>query len=426
MKDIIIIFCLILLNGVFSMSEIALISARKSRLISDEKHGSRGARTALKLADDPDKFLSTIQIGITLIGILTGLYSGAALAQDFSEIIIIWGVSPKVAHTLAQILIVAAVTYLSIVVGELFPKRIGMAAANMVSKTVARPMYILSVIAMPAVWLLSVSTSFLVKAFGIKSHDNNVTEEEIKSLIQDGTDAGEVKKVEQDIMERVLVLGDLRVSSIMTPKVEVASMHIDMTREEIRQQLSQELHNSYPVYCNLSRNSVCGVVSLKQLILCLDSPDFSLRSTVVEPEYFPESMSVYDALDKMKDKNVHFALVCDEFGEMAGVITPSDILDGLVGAMPQQTPEPSVVKGDKNNEWIVDARILFYDFLKYFELEDLYEPVSYSTLGGLILEELRHIPAPGESLLWNNINFEIVSMDGAKIEKVKVTIADTI
>lgn len=422
MNDIIIIIFLILLNGVFSMSEIALISARKSRLISDAKNGSKSADTALKLADDPDKFLSTIQIGITLIGILTGLYSGAALTEDISNLFVNLGLNPKSAHIIGQILIVAIVTFLSIVIGELVPKRIGLAAANVVSKIVARPMHLLSVIAMPIVWLLSASTSIIVKLLGLKDKDNNVTEEEIKSLIQDGTDSGEVKKVEQDIMERALVLGDLRVSSIMTPKVDVVSMHLDMTMREITQQLSDELHNVYPVYCNRSKNSICGIVSLKQLILKLNSSDFSLKEVISEPEYFPESMSVYDALDKMKAKNVHFAIVCDEFGDIAGVITPNDILDGLVGALPQQSVNTCIVKRNKDNEWVVDARIQFYDFINYFELEDLYKPASYSTLGGLILEELRHIPVPGETIIWNNIRFEVVSMDGAKIEKVKVTL----
>lgn len=424
MNDILIIIFLILLNGVFSMSEIALISARKSRLVSDAKNGSKSAKVALKLADDPDRFLSTIQIGITLIGILTGLFSGAALSEDIGNLFVSLGLQPKSAHVIGQISIVAIVTFLSIVVGELVPKRIGLAAANVVSKIVARPMHLLSLVAMPVVWLLSASTSLIVRLLGLKHKDNNVTEEEIKSLIQDGTDSGEVKKVEQDIMERALVLGDLRVSSIMTPKVDVVSMSLDMSVKQVIQQLSDELHNAYPVYCDSSKNGICGVISLKQLILKLNSPDFSLKELVCEPEYFPESMNVYDALDKMKAKSVHFAIVCDEFGDISGVITPSDILDGLVGTLPQQSDNPCIVKRVKENEWIVDAQIQFYDFLNYFELEDLYKPASYSTLGGLILEELRHIPASGETLIWNDICFEVISMDGAKIKKVKVTFTD--
>lgn len=420
MNDIFVILILIMLNGVFSMAEIAMISARKSRLTADAKHGSRGAQRALRLADDPDRFLSTIQIGITLIGILTGLYSGAALAEDVGGMLERLGLAPRVAHAVGQIGIVTVVTYLSIVVGELVPKRMGLASANTVAKLISRPMYILSLIAMPAVWLLSASTSFIVRLFGIKSRENNVTEDEIRSLIKDGTEAGEVRKVEQDIMERALVLGDLRVSSIMTPKVDVSALRLDMTADEIRVKLSQELHTAYPVYCNRKGDTICGIVSLKQLILKIDSSDFRLRDVVTSPTYFPESMSVYDALDHMKVNKESFALVCDEFGDMSGLITPSDILDGLVGAMPQQTVTPDIRRDDKIFAWVVDAQIPIYDFINYFDLEELYKPSSYSTLGGLILEELRHVPEVGEKFEWNHIGFEVLSMKGARIENVRV------
>ncbi len=403
------------------MSEIALISARKSRLTSDARQGSRSAKTALKLAEDPDRFLSTIQIGITLIGILTGLYSGAALADDVGGMLEELGLSPKTAHAVGQTAIVVIVTYLSIVVGELVPKRIGLSMANGMSKIVSRPMYILSLIAMPAVWLLSKSTVLMVSLLGIRDRDNGVTEEEIKSLIQDGTDAGEVKKVEQDIMERALVLGDLRVSSIMTPKVDITALSLDMDAEQIKGRLSEQLHNSYPVYCCDSKREVCGVVSLKQLILTIGRPCFRLSDVVSKPVYFPESMSVYDALDSLKSKGVHFALVCDEFGDLSGVVTPSDILDGLVGEIPGQSELPVIVPTDNDGEWDVDAQMSFYDFLHYFDLESLYRPASYSTLGGFLLEELKYVPERGEKYLWNNICFEIASVDGAKIKKVNVS-----
>ena len=420
MDDIFIILLLIILNGVFSMSEIAVISARKSRLNADAKQGSKGALAALRLANDPDRFLSTIQIGITLIGILTGLFSGAALADDVGALLQRIGLQPRTAHTVGQIVIVAVVTYLSIVVGELVPKRIGLAAATPAAKLVARPMNVLSWVALPAVWLLSVSTSMIVKIIGLKSGDNNVTEDEIKSLIKDGTDSGEVRKVEQDIMERALVLGDLRVAAIMTPKMDVVAMQLDMTAADVRRVLSEELHTSYPVYCDASHKSVCGVVSLKQLVLSLDSPDFLLCREVSEPEYFPESMSVYDALEKMKSGNVRFALVCDEFGDIAGVITPADILEGLVGALSRQMVASDAVEKESDGVWIFGAQIQFYDFLNRLGLEDLYRPASYSTLGGFILDELRHVPAVGETYEWNRVLFEIASMKGARIEKVRV------
>ncbi|MDE6305867.1 MAG: hemolysin family protein, partial [Muribaculaceae bacterium] len=325
MNDIVIILLLILLNGIFSMSEIALISARKSRLTNDAKRGSAGAAAAIRLSEDPDRFLSTIQIGITLIGILTGLYSGAALADDLGNALLQWGLRPNIAHNIAQISIVIAVTYLSIVVGELVPKRIGLTMADSVAKIVSRPMRLLSVIAMPAVWLLSRSTALIVKIAGLEHKDNGVTEEEIKSLIQDGTDSGEVRKVEQDIMERALVLGDRRVSSIMTPKIDVVALRLSMSANEIKQHISDELHDSYPVYCDIDSKDICGIVSLKNLIFAIDSPEFSLRQVVKEATYFPESMSAYDALDHLKSKHIHCALVCDEFGDLAGVITLSDI-----------------------------------------------------------------------------------------------------
>ncbi len=283
-------------------------------------------------------------------------------------------------------------------------------------------MRVLSVVAMPAVWLLSKSTSLVTRIIGLDNKKNNVTEDEIKSLIQDGTDAGELRKIEQDIMERALVLGDLRISSIMTPKVDVLALRLDMNADDVRKRLSEELHSYYPVFCDKSQNTVCGAVSLKQLVLSLDRNDFSLEKVMGEPRYFPETMRVYDALDVMKGNRVRFALVCDEFGDLSGVITPGDILDGLVGAMPEQAMPSDIDRNEKDGSWTVNARIQIYDFINFFELEDLYHPASYSTLGGLILEELKYIPRPGDRLDWNNIRFEILSMNGAKIEKVLVTI----
>ena len=333
-----------------------------------------------------------------------------------------WGLRPSIARNIGQVLIVVIVTYLSIVVGELVPKRIGLAAANIVAKIVSRPMHLLSVIAMPAVWLLSRSTSILVSILGLKRDANPVTEDEIKSLIQDGTDAGEVRKVEQDIMERTLMLGDLRISSIMTPKVDISALWLDMTVPDIKHRLSENLHNSYPVFCDRAQGSVCGVVSLKQLILTLDSQGFQLSNVISEPVYFPESMSVYDALDQLKTKNVHFALVTDEFGDVAGIITPSDILDGLVGefsAPPRLRPSHLPMSKECG---VSTHRFRSTTFCITFDLDELYRPASYSTLGGFLLEELRHIPAVGECCQWHDITFEITDMDGAKISRVLVTL----
>ncbi|MDE6333737.1 MAG: hemolysin family protein [Muribaculaceae bacterium] len=422
MNDIFIIILLILLNGVFSMSEIALIAARKSRLIADAKRGSRGAVAAMRLADDPDRFLSTIQIGITLIGILTGIYSGATLAEDVGNILYRFGLELTVARRVGQVVIVIVVTYLSIVAGELVPKRIGMAASDAIARLISRPMRVLSVVAMPAVWLLSVSTSVIVKLLGLEARNTSVTEDEIKTIIHDGAAAGEVQEVERDIMERALVLGDQHVSSIMTPKGDVVCMRLDMSADDVRAVLACSLHNAYPVYCNESHAGVCGVVSLKSLVLSLGDPNFVLSEVVVEPMYFPESMSVYDALERMRSQGVHFALVCDEFGDMSGVLTQADILDGLVGSVSHPVGMPGIIQTAVDNEWIVDASLPLYDVLRCFGLEEFYVPAGYSTLAGLILEELRHVPVAGEHMEWHGVCIEVLTIAGARIGKVRLRV----
>lgn len=241
MDDLIIIIGLIFLNGIFSMSEVALISARKSKLTSDAKGGNKSAAIALALSNEPDRFLSTVQIGITLIGILTGLFSGATIATDLGNYLVTLGVSHKLAMSLSKILIVTVVTYLSIVVGELVPKRIGLGRADTIAKLVAPTMKLLSVITFPVVWLLSVSTAGIVKLFRLGDNASKVTEDEIKNLIQEGTESGEVKEVEQDIMERVLVLGDCRIEAIMTNRKDVVALSEDMDVATIRKVLAEEL-----------------------------------------------------------------------------------------------------------------------------------------------------------------------------------------
>lgn len=419
MDDILIICALILLNGVFSMSEVALISARKSRLSTDARKGNRSAAVALKLAEEPERFLSTVQIGITLIGILTGIYSGATIANELGEALIERGVKPSIAMGLSKVLIVTVVTYLSIVVGELVPKKIGMNMADTIARIVAPPMKLLSTVTYPVVWILSVSTSGISRLLGIDRKAATVTEDEIKSLIKEGTEGGEVKEVEQDIMERALVLGDLRVESIMTVRGDVACLSEGMSSGEVMQMISRELHTSYPVYGS-RKSEIVGVVSLKQLILALNSDDFNLGALVTPGLYLPENMSVYDALDTFKVKKAHSALVCDEYGDFCGVVTLRDILDGLVGNCPDEIEEPMIVKRNSKDEWLVDGRCPVYDFLSHFDREDLYEPASYTTVGGMIMDHLQRVAATGDIIHWNGFRLEVVDMDNTRVDKVAV------
>ncbi len=421
MSDIIIILLLILLNGVFAMSEIAIISARKHVLEKKSKGGHKGAATALKLATDPDLFLSTIQIGITLIGILTGIFSGEALGGHLAKLFVEWGTPMAVALPVAKILVVAVVTYLTLVFGELVPKRIGMASADGVAQFMARPVYWLSVVAKPFVWLLAKSTSWLVSLCGIKGDGAKITEEEIKSIIQEGTEHGEVTKVEQDIMERVLLMGDLKVGSIMTHRADVAYIDVSADVEAIRDVFKTDLHDNYPVV-NSSLDDVVGVITLKELILHLNDSNFDLQSLMMPIQAVYEDMSIYDCLEKlMAEHHAGFALVYDEFGECQGVITLRDIFEGLVGVVNADEEDPQIVARADGNSWLVDGQCSFYDFLVYFDMEDVSDATDYNIIGALILSRLGRFPETGEKITWNDFTLEVVDMDGVRIDKVFVT-----
>ena len=414
--EIVIIIGLILLNGILAMSEIALVSARKARLETEAKRGNKSAGTALKLANEPDKFLSTIQIGITLIGILTGLYSGEALAHNFAVIIAQIPALEPYALGIAKTTIVIIVTYLTLIFGELVPKRIGMGCAEKVSMLVAKPMNFLSLISSPFVWLLSKSTALAVKMTGVDTkEENRVTEEEIKAIVKEGFDGGEV---EQDIVERVFNLGDRNVGSIMTHRSELVWLDVTDSTEKIREKVEENLFNIYPVASEKFDNIV-GVVYLKDLFGRIDQPDFSINQVLRPAQFVPENQSVYNALESFKQTHVKYGLVTDEFGGIQGIVTLKDIMEGLIGQVPEVGEESEIIQRE-DGTWLVDGQYSFYDFLEYFDMEDLYAEHDYNTLSGLILEILERVPKTGEKLKWLDFEFEIVDMDGARIDKVLV------
>lgn len=421
MSEIFIIVFLILLNGIFSMSEMAVISARKSNLQTDANKGSKAAKTALRLSSDPDKFLSAVQIGITLIGILTGIFSGKTIADSFAAILVRAGMASGLAWALAQGLIVILVTYLSIVFGELVPKRIALSASERVAKIVAGPMKVISVIASPFVWVLAKSTSFIINLLGVKSQESKVTEEEIKSIIQEGTDEGEVSPVEQDIVERVFALGDLKVNTIMTLRGDIVWLDKDMDEAEIRRTIEENLFEAYPV-TDGDLDHVIGVLSLKDFVLNVGKSGFNLESMIHEPVYFHETMSVYAVLEQMKKKKISRALVCDEYGFCSGIITLKDIMEALVGIVnDDHQKEPDIIARHDNDGWFVDGQCSLYDFRMYFDIDDNEtDSAEYTTVGGLILDELQHVPVSGEKATWKDFSFEVVDMDGARIDKVIV------
>lgn len=421
MGEVVIIVILVLINGLLSMSEIAIISVRRSYLSGEVKRGSKAAKIAQKLSDDPDKFLSTVQIGITVIGIMTGIYSGSVLATDFAVVLSGWGMDISYSDTVAQAIIVIVVTYLTLIFGELVPKRIGMSVAEQVSKIVAEPMYVLSLIASPFVWILSKSTALITRMIGLKEMETKVTEDEIKSLIQESADDGEVQKVEQDIVERVFMLGDLKVNSLMTPRRDIVLLDLSMSASEVRRIVSENLYEIYPI---VSKNpdNVIGVITLKKLFSAIGQSDFNLAANMDTPTYFHQNLSVYKALEKMKEQRMSRVLICDEFGGFAGIITLRDILEGLVGSIDDAYGDPHIVKRKESESWLVDGQCPFYDFLSYFEREELYVSNGYNTIGGLLLEESEHIPTTGEIIVWKDFKFEIMDMDGVRIDKILVEI----
>lgn len=417
--EILIVAALILLTGIFSMSEIALVSVRKSKLETDAKRGSRGAAIALRLTDEPNRFLSTTQIGITLIGILNGLYSGKAFAHDFAAIIEKVGFLKPYALSIAAATIVAVVTYLTILFGELVPKRLGLSKAERISRIMARPMAALALLMSPVVWLLGKSTSLVLKTLNIHDQEEKVTEEEIKTLVKEGLDVGEVQEVEHDIVGRVFSLGDRDIDSIMTHRGDFVWLAADDDRDTIRAKVLEDMHDVYPVQAD-SHDEILGVVYLKELFGQIDSPGFSLEGIIRQPRYLPANKSVYGALESFKEYGVKYSFVIDEFGDIEGIVTLTDIMEALVGEVVEEGEEKDIVVRE-DGSLLVDGQCSFYSFLEFLDMEQLYSDHDYNTISGLIHDELEHIPQEGEKFSWHGLTLEIVDMDGARIDKVLVS-----
>ena len=419
--EILIILFLILLNGVFSMSEIALISARKNRLETAAKKGNTNAKVALDLANSPNKFLSTVQIGITLIGILTGIYSGDKITEDVKLFVEGFASLKPYAHSLSVGIVVVVLTFFSLVLGELLPKRIGLNYPEAIAKAVAVPMKMVSIVTMPFIWLLTVSTDFVLDVFKIKpTADGRVTEEEIKAIIKEGTEGGEVQEIEQDIVERVFHIGDRKVNSLMTHRKSIVYLSYEDTIEELKAKVLDELHSVYPV-CVENLDDVVGVVLLKDLFSAFEKKGtFDLKTITKDPVYLIEHTSAYKALENFKKSKVHYALVTDEYGVFQGIITLNDILEALVGDAADFYEDEFKLIAREDGTWLVDGHYSLNDFLTYFEMYELINDYDVTTVSGLIMTELGNIPKTGEKLIWNKFEIEVIDMDGVKIDKVLV------
>jgi len=413
-----------LLNGVFSMAEIATVSARKSKLDAAAKRGDKSAKMVLDTMQSPNRFLSTVQIGITLIGVLTGIFSGEKMTDDLEGFYKNFKVLDQNAHALAVTSIVLIITFFSLVLGELVPKRIGLSNPEGIAKAMARPMNLMSKITSPFVWSLTFTSDMLIKLLGVKtSSDSKVTEEEIKAIIQEGTEGGEVQEIEQDIVERVFHLGDRTVSSLMTHRNDVIFIDIHDNVEEVREQVEKEIHSVYPVF-DEEREHVIGVVLLKDLFRTINLPTFNLKDLLLKPQFLLENISAYEALVHFKDTKTHYGIITDEFGQTQGIVTLNDLLQALVGDFNDFYAEEFEFVQRADGSWLIDGQYPIAEFFRHFNLEDQMGELPFTTLGGLVLNESRSLPVTGQIITWLNFEMEVVDMDGARIDKILVRLKD--
>ncbi len=422
MTELLILFFLILLNGFFSMAEIALVSSRKARLEGQANKGNLKAKKALSLAQHPDKFLSTVQIGITTIGILTGIYSGDKMIDDVAAYLNQNEIFAEYSNGIATAIVVLVITFFSLVFGELLPKRLGLASPESIAKTVASPMMIMSRMAHPFVWLLTKTTSFILRLFRISSDDTLVTEEEIKAIISEGTEHGAIEETEQEIIERVMHLGDRNLTSLMTHRSDVIWFELNDNEKSIREKILSQPHSVYPV-CDKSIDNIKGIVSIKDMYVNPD--DVSFKEVMKTPLFVPENITPYQLLEKFKQTKIHTSFVVDEYGTLLGLVTLNDILEAIVGDIPQQDEQDYEVVQREDGSFLVDAQIPFYDFLSRFEKAEWMNEGEheFDTLAGFILHSLEHIPVTGEHFDWKGFSFEIVDMDGHRIDKILVKVS---
>ena len=413
------IFMLILVNGFFSMSEIAVVSARKIRLEAAVKAGKPGAQKALDLALAPSRFLSTVQIGITLVGLLTGIYSGETLTNALESWLYQFEGLRPVADGLAVAIVLLVITYLTLVLGELVPKQIGLSNPEAISRKVAAPMKFISALANPFVWTLMKTSDSIIRLLRIKAGNRKITEEEIKFIIQEGTKGGEVQAIERDIVERVFALGDRKIASLMTTRSEVTFINLDDNLDNVVRIITRDLHRVYPVWEG-DKDNVRGVVFLKELFAALVAGKLDLTGQLSPAHYLSENTSAYMALEKFKEAKAQYALVTNEYGIILGIITPADIMQALVGDAYETAAREAQLQQRKDGTWLVDGEYPLAEFEIFFDLKSSPGLENVNTLAGLILKKLNHIPRVGEKIHWNGFEFEVIDLDNIRIDKILV------
>ncbi len=425
-SEILIIVYLIILNGLFSMSEIAVVSSRKERLLKLSQDGNKKAEVALELANDPNTFLSTIQVAITLIGILAGAYGGATLSKQLSEVLDKISFINQYSDFISLVVVVSFITYLSVIFGEIIPKRLALLFPEKIAVAIARPMLFISRMVYPVIKIISYSTDKVLNIFGVKEpQEPQITEEEILTLLEIGKQSGAFEEEEKTMIDNVFSLNDRVVSSIMTPRNKIEWINSEDSIEDITSFIYKSNHTILP-YCEGSLEQTIGIIQIKKLT-CerLTIEVHKLDNIAEKPLYIPESITGFKALKLFKESGTRFALVVDEYGVVQGVLTITDIFEAIVGDIPTQEElvNPQVIKRE-DGTWLIDGMIDVSEFKDIFEISELEDENTgnYNTLGGFVTYMLGRVPQASEHFLWDKYRFEVLDMDINRVDKVLLSI----
>ncbi|MDB5317180.1 MAG: HlyC/CorC family transporter [Rhodospirillales bacterium] len=418
--EIFILLLLVLVNGCFSMSELAIVSARRSRLQAMQRRGSLGAGAAIALSDDPQRFLPTVQVGITMVGIFAGAFGGARLGAKLGEVFLQIPLVAPIANELALTLVVLLITYLSLILGELVPKQIALRHPEGVAVIVSRPLSWIGRASTPVVWLLGESTALLMKLLGqSRPIDQGVTEEEVKAVVAEGAESGVLETEERHMIERVLRLADKPVRAIMTPRTEVAWLDRGHTPEALAERLRSEGVTRF-VVADGRVDNVVGVVIAKDLLdQLLRGEVLSLATALRPPLILPDTLSALGAMDRLKGDPLGIALVMDEYGSFEGVVTASDLLEAIIGELgPVEEPVAGSAITRHDGSLLIDGMLPSDELRARLDLPELPSAGTYHTAAGLMLALLQRVPKEGDRIAWAGWRFEIVDMDGRRVDKV--------
>ena len=406
------------------MSEMAIVSARKYRLEQEAEKGNKGAIKALELSDNPNRFLSTVQIGITLIGILSGAFGGATISEEIGlEIAKIPQLAPYSAG-IGVAIVVLIITYLSLVFGELVPKRLALSNAEKIAAAISGLMQVISKITTPIVALLSGSTDLILRILGVRNiSGDDVTEEDLKSILDQGTISGIFEETEQDMVEGIFRLGDRNINAFMTPRTETIFLDINAPYEEIQKKITEHPFSRFPVIQD-SQDDVIGIVKSRNLLLQrIEGEKYDIQAVMEQPLFIPESTSALDVLQDFRSTGIELAVIVDEYGGVLGVVSMDDIIEAIVGdvAEPTGEQEKDAIQRE-DGSWLFDGKIHFDELKDYLNISELpdEEEGDYETLSGLIMSQLGRIPTSGDYFDWGDYRFEVVDMDGRRVDKVMV------